>query len=288
MKGLELVIQVIFFQMVFYILGCIKGSYPFSIKHFVAKFLPQNWFVILYVVMWILSPYMNIVIEHVGEKIGAFVLCLFLLFSVYTTAVDSLAELFGINTTGLSSIGMYGSELGYTIVNFVLMYFIGAYLRLKPHKLKVGSNFALLIICNAAIWVWGVLELKKGLMIEAVAWEYCNPLVIISAALTFMFFKNQLNFNNGYVNSLARASFTCYLIHHAFYKYINIEKYVNSGVLMMLLHIIVTGILVYICSFIAWKIYYLLSRPLINKLKALFNKINIESYLYPHAEQCKE
>lgn len=280
--------QVIFFQLLFYILGAVKGSYSLSIRHLVTRFVPQNWFVILYVVLWVVSPYLNIIIDRMGDKLLGLVVCLFVLFSIYPTAVDLLAELTSVNTTGLSSIGMYGSELGYTIVNFILMYFIGAYLKVAKTKMGIASNLTILLLCESLICLCGYFEWNRNIMIEAVAWEYCNPLVILSAALTFIFFKNCLNFSNKYINLLARASFTCYLIHAMFYKCINIPKYVEAGVFPMLLHIILTAIVVYACSFAAWTVYNFVSRPVIALLRQLPIWINLETFLYPQDRLSKE
>lgn len=91
--------------------------------------VPSNWFVILYSTLYIISPYINILLEQLsGKQKKKMVIVLFAIFSVWPTIVDLSGEILGKEWIGLSSVGMYGSEWGYSIVNFLLVYIIGAYL----------------------------------------------------------------------------------------------------------------------------------------------------------------
>ena len=51
----------------------------------------------------------------------------FLVFSVYPIIVEVFEEAIGETLNGMSSIGLSGSDAGYMIVNFILMYIIGAF-----------------------------------------------------------------------------------------------------------------------------------------------------------------
>lgn len=61
------------------------------------------------------------------EKEKRIIVLLGVLFLVYPMLVDLLKEISGNSFNGLSTIGAFGSQQGYTIVNFVVMYLIGAY-----------------------------------------------------------------------------------------------------------------------------------------------------------------
>ena len=64
-----------------------------------------------------------------------------LAFSVYPTIVDFLIEITKHEFLGLSSIGMYGSQYGYSIVNFTLCYCVGAFIRFESERLsKITTN----------------------------------------------------------------------------------------------------------------------------------------------------
>lgn len=112
------------------------------------------------------------------------------LFSVYPTIVDVFVEVTGRLWNGVSTVGMYGSQWGYSIVNFILMYIIGAYLRFEGLEIKkwnMGKIIALWVILIFTMTVWARINDYTGYAVERSAWEYCNPLVIASAVLVFLF-----------------------------------------------------------------------------------------------------
>lgn len=82
----------------------------------------------IYCTLYIISPLINIVINRIYEKqlLNRVVLILFALFSVRPTSVDVLNDVTGKTYDGLSTVGLYGSQHGYTIVNFILLYVISA------------------------------------------------------------------------------------------------------------------------------------------------------------------
>lgn len=51
--------------------------------------VPSNWFVILYSTLYIISPYINILLEQLsGKQKKKMVIVLFAIFSVWPTIVD--------------------------------------------------------------------------------------------------------------------------------------------------------------------------------------------------------
>ena len=68
----------------------------------------------------------NLLIKKVDKStFYKLVMTRFLLFSVYTILVDYAEKISGLELNGLSTVGLYGSSRGYTIVNFILLYIIG-------------------------------------------------------------------------------------------------------------------------------------------------------------------
>lgn len=129
-KPIKLLMQVIIFRIVDYLLGVIIGSHDLTVHGLIISLIPVNYYVILYIALYWISPYINIVIDALNHN--ELKKCIFLLlsiFSVYPTLVDFAQEIAGNEINGLSSVGMYGSQWGYSIVNFILMYIIGAYIR---------------------------------------------------------------------------------------------------------------------------------------------------------------
>ena len=129
-KPLRLLVQVISFKAALYVLKVIMGKTDFSIKHIVGCMIPANYFVILYIALYFISPYINNLISSLDFKhIKKFLVILIMTFSVYPTLVDIFSEITENEYMGLSTIGAYGSQYGYTIINFSLMYTIGTIIR---------------------------------------------------------------------------------------------------------------------------------------------------------------
>lgn len=89
---------------------------------------------------------------------------------------------------------MYGSQYGYSIVNFTLCYCIGAYIRFESeHLLKVRTKQLVtgLFSCVIIMTVWSAINDRIGFFTEKTTWEYCSPLVIMVAVCVSIVQKNQ-------------------------------------------------------------------------------------------------
>ena len=213
MKPLKLIIQVMLFNLAFYVLRVIAGSVAISVKGIIGSLIPANWFIIIYCGLYVISPFINVLLKRLSQ--GNYILLLILsicVFSVYPMLVDILEESTGNTFNGLSTIGMYGSQYGYTIVNFVLIYIIGGYIRRFGFKAS-GLHLLIVLLINTIILaVWGRLDETFGynmfefVHVERNAWEYCNPLVIIQAVIIFLLFM-RMQFVNNAINKLAKAAF---------------------------------------------------------------------------------
>ena len=256
LRPVELLAQVILFQGGFYVLGILLGQREFRIGGLLESLLPDNYFVILYIVCFLVSPYLNVVFHKIGQKQSfCLVVLSFLVFSVWPTAVDVLQELTGTEWAGLSSIGIGGSQGGYTIVNFVLLYSIGAYIRLYQKKEYCGTTLlAALAGSVALLWGWAVFNNSRGIL-GGSAWEYCNPIVIAEAVILLLLFRKMRLRNNGVINMLAKGAFTVYLLHAAFLPYLAIPKAVSANPVLMLLHMILSSVAIYLICFVCYVIY---------------------------------
>ena len=111
-------------------------------------------FVILYIVVYFISPYINILMQKISIKTNLrLIICIIGAFILWPTIVDVMEHIDNGQFWGLSSIGMYGSQKGYTIVNFVMMYMIGALIRLCEEK----DVFSRISIFMLVVLLFGVL-----------------------------------------------------------------------------------------------------------------------------------
>lgn len=276
-KPIDLVIEVIIINFVAYFIRMGCGAQMLSIKDIVAACIPSNWFVILYVALYFLSLFLNAAIDWIcTHKNGRIqyrniLLVLIVLFSVWPTLVDVLGEVSNREWLGLSTVGMYGSQYGYSIVNFSLAYCVGAYLRMNKKKTVKKRYLVLAISANTVvITTWALINDMIGYGMERSAWEYCNPLIILNSVLIFKLFEEINIPNSSIINHLAKASFTAYLLHNYFLPYIAIEKAVKANVLIMCVHMLASTVCIYMLAWIVFEIYHRIINPILTMCRKKF------------------
>ena len=276
-KVIDMLIQVIIFRCAFYFVEVLLGT-PFSYRVFITKVLPSNYYVILYLVLYVISPYINIVFECLEkQQRKSLVLTVFCVFSVGTYAVDIIDTVTRTQTGGLSPVGMLGSQYGYTIVTFVLMYIIGAYIRYEDVSLSLKKTIPGIMLCVAVMYF--TTSLETTYVLNRITWNYHNPIVIILAVLVFLSFKD-LRINSRVVNELAKGAFTCYIFHGDFMLLFGIPGIVTataSPVWTMLGHQAVVAVSFYLMSYVVYKIYSLFSAPVIRLITPLCDKVNLSA-----------
>ena len=126
-KSVQLVVETIIISMALVIINAVINKETITARGILALLVPRNYYVVLFVAMTLLSPYLNWFISKLSKKqFEGFLILALLLFSVQPTFIDILEGLEGETFPGTSTIGISGSQWGYTIVTFLLMYFIGA------------------------------------------------------------------------------------------------------------------------------------------------------------------
>jgi len=274
-KIIELVIELIIIKELWYVGLCLFTDTSFAWKKFLVMLVPNNYFVVLYATLYIISPYLNrIFADFNKQQWNRFIITLLALFSAWTTLVDLAEEVLDIQMVGLSTVTMYGSHKGFNIVNFALMYFVGAYLRHQqvPKIINTrGKQFITMILtlCVMFIWAWFVYPLPRKEM--GSSWMYHNPLVILMAVLLFLLFSS-FDFEKKWINELAKAAFTCFLLHAMMLDFVGIEKYSTGNVFVMLVHIVVVVVFCYICSYIVYKIYNCTIGKILSLIENAFTK----------------
>lgn len=264
-KPLELLCQVVVIKELIYILKVIIGFETFS-------FIDLG--INLYIALYLISPMLNVIAEKYFKNTKKFIVILFILFSIYPTCVDILQDFRNEEIYGLSTIGMYGSQYGYTIVNFSLMYLIGAYIKLNYDSIKYSKNKSIcyIIISTVILTIWAGINNYINFGNEKTALEYCNPFVIMLTIQIFLIFSHlELGYNN-IINRLSKATFTVFLLHNVFLQFIKIEYFVLQNALIMILHIIISTIGIYLICWIFYEIYNYISKKIFEILtrKATF------------------
>lgn len=257
-KIFELSIQFILFRVGYYALLTIAGKTRFDFDTFINVILPVNYFIVLYSVLYVISPYINVLINVLsGKKLKRLTVLLVCLFSIETWFVDILYRVSDKSYDGLSTVGLLGSQNGFTIVNFVLLYFIGAYIRKnfeKINEIRATKVIGLLIII--LLVMYAMIFIEKQLGVGLAVLNYNNPFVIAYAVLAVILFM-KLRIESKIINELAKASFTCFIIHGNLLPFVGIERAIESWFGVLIIHqvVVITG--VFLVSYVIYKIYVL-------------------------------
>ena len=276
-KPLSLIVQVVIYNLLTYLFLISIGVFEFSFGGFLYRLLPINWFVIIYVTLYCISPILNRVTCSISWKQYKKILIILLFFfSIYPTAVDAMILRFNNPFNGLSSIGLMGSQEGYTIVQFCLMYLIGGYLYRYPLKLSRSKLLIFILLCVCIICLWSYLDKPIVGALGSTAWEYCNPFVILEAVLIFSLFS-KVTFYDSIINKLAISCFSFYLLHSMFYECLPIDRIVNANPLVMVIYILMIGVVIYFISHLVNFIYSKAMSPIFRSVQKLecFNKFSL-------------
>lgn len=188
----ELIFQVCFFKEVIYFLEIYSGQ-AVSLRRLFGNLIPNNYFVVLYCALYISSIAINNGIRSLSvAALKKVVMIIMMLFSVWPILVDLLNEVTQKEYIGLSTIGMYGSQSGYTIVTFVCLFVIGAFIRKLGTNLPSPSKCLLSFLALSTIeFIWYICE-KRLFQGYYTATFYHNP-IIIGAAVSLLCLFLQLD-----------------------------------------------------------------------------------------------
>lgn len=177
------------------------------------------WFMTQYILLYLISPILNIVINNISkDKYKAMLVLFFVVFSVLPF---------------LTNQEFYPSNMGYTLLQFVILYFIGAYFR----KYKIEDCFYLKkfsvrtkrLVFLSGFLIFGILSgtitflagkftglnsffnYISQLLINN-SNSYNNPFLMVTTIFYFLFFS-VIHFKSKFINRVSRLTLGVYLIH---------------------------------------------------------------------------
>lgn len=270
-KPISLIWQASLYYELAYLIKVSFGSYPLTLRSIASSFVPDSYFAVLFVVLYIVSPYINRLISHFTNKeFGRFMFICLAVFSIWPTFVDLSQEIIGVEWFGLSSIGAWGNQSGFNITNFILLYLVGAYLRIVgiPDFLSSRKkNCIYLIGTILLIFVWAEFDVLHCTHFGVwSAFVYHNPLIIFVSVLLFAIFKD-FKFESSIINKFASSCYVCYLINCQILDELCIGDFANKGIGVMSLHIIASLVICLIISFVVSVLYNKCFSRLLEKLR---------------------
>lgn len=267
-KPLKLLLMVAIIRVAHYVLTSLRSGNVIDVSVLLPMLIPHNWFLILYIALYFISPLFNVVFKYLTKTlVKRFLLVAIILFSVWTTSWDTFLNAFSLDTNWMSTIGMYGDQRGYNIVNFCLMYCIGAYIRIYGIENKYSATKLILVVILLifAIFGWSLIyKIFTGRVVQIPRY-YCSPLVILLATSVFLLFAKK-SFHSAIINCLSRATFMVFITHEYFFTFLPIDMITALNPILMILIIICMACVLYLAGFIVYVLYSIVEIPLFKML----------------------
>lgn len=264
-KLILLLLEMIFYSLGIYAIFCIFHLATFSKDALMKSIFPmffQNWFLVDYIIIYCLIPYFNEMLQKLDKTtFKKFLGVLFIIGFCIPTLINKTIVNF--------------NELGVLIV----MYFVGAYIRLHTEEKSDKKYFWLMIAFDVAlvglVLLWDFIGVKfqeVTYIKEATRFAQINSAVVFGGAVyTFLFFKNNINFSSKVINFLSSSTLGVYLIHDNPYirgwvwnKISPGKAYMSSN--MILVHAVAKILIIFIICTIIDKIRIFVFEKPIDKL----------------------
>lgn len=228
-KCLSIVFKLYIYMLIIEIVGVLTNIFDFDIsmlKRFVTAF-HSYWFIEVYIILMIISPLINILIDKIDKKNAAYFWYTFIfVFCGYAFVVNS------------SYIGIArGYSLGFAICLYILGRLIRKGLLFKTN-IKYLMYYFLFGGLNALFIIISILLLKKN-NFALLMLSYNNPLVVIESILLFNFFikKRQNNINSKFDNMIrffGKKTLSIYILHSTnkvltLYRNIPLQVLITTG-----------------------------------------------------------
>ena len=222
----------------------------------------DNWYINCYLLIYIFSPFINALINKLDKKqFQKLIAISFISFSILGTLVIG---------------DVIPSYLeGRSILTFLLLYFIGAYLKkypleetaifskftdtMKKYLFLIGYIFFAIIalsfmVTSDSIMNYGKIYQAIGGIFSLLNYSFLSPIVIIASIFYFLFFKN-MKFNSKIINYIGGTTFGIYLLHENIfirdnlYKWLGIQNYATYGIKLVGM-LLLLGLIIFIISMI--------------------------------------
>lgn len=199
-KVINLIIQMLFYSIVLYAIAVYFGLNQLNVSEVLKVIFPffygRRWFIITYIILYLLSPFLNIGLAKMEKNTYQKLIVIMLLFFSVWPSFFSDAPV---------------KDSGYGIINFILLYCIGAYLQ----KFFVTNESKWFFF---GIYIVSALVTVPFSFFLASAWGYNFVLNIIGSIGLFLFFS-KLDIYSAKINYISSFAFGVFLIHSDYSVY---------------------------------------------------------------------
>lgn len=215
-KLLTLWIEAVFYSFVLKLAFMLTGTEAFSLVSLASCFVPiltgRYWFLTIYVGMYLISPFINLLIRALNKKQHTLLnLALFVIMSLWASVHPAIA---GMNSGG-----------GWGLAWFVVLYLVAAWLRLYHAPARRAWLHFLVFLGIASVMAFLRTVLMRGVSIPAGNilaaivknwYRYDSALVYIMTVCLFIGFLNiqiRSNWLSNVITAVAPLTLGVYLIH---------------------------------------------------------------------------
>ena len=288
-KFILVILEVLFYNMILCFIGEGVGYNIFEKKLllFCPIILNQYWFITVYLLIYILSPTYNILINNLDKRnYQKMILVTLLLWCIIPT-------IFGVFFNSSENMLYYNRFIWLTII-----YFIGAYIRkfdIKCLKTKRISGitclitYLIMVLTIIIIYAQGKVFDRIVFLEIAYFWTPNNILMLILSISLFEFFIELKVKNNIVINKFATTTLAIYMLHDNFISnyiwknifYSHIHIYSNN----FIIHMIMSAVIIFVVGAIIDWIRQIIEKYTVKKILDLpiwtkmYNKIKIESII---------
>ncbi|MDJ8944484.1 acyltransferase family protein [Clostridium perfringens] len=269
-KVIKLVILSYFYGLLFYIIGIIFNINEFNfiglIKSINLFLYGGYWFVKIYIILYLLSPFINKFINTLNKKSHkGIIIVIGIFFSVWPSFLPHAPN----------------NDDGYGIISFIFLYLIVAYIKKYYENSKNTKYYICIYFLAVSItFIFSIIPFKS-------AWTYNFVFNIIGSIALFLGIK-KLKLKSNIINYIATYTFAIYLIHFNKTMIILVFKgllrcqdfyYSKLFVINLIVSIMVIFVISFIIEFIRRVINNIINKLIPNKLKlnikSIENKFNI-------------
>ena len=301
-KLIKLIIEVNFYYLITLFVSLTVGksigggvtalfpNFKTTFLRFFAVIFNRYWFITAYILIYILSPYLNKFIKSLTKNEHKKLLIIIL------TIWSIIPTFFGIFNNNTESLLYYNR-----FIWLIILYFLGAYIKLYSlkffNKNKI-KRFIMISLISFTTMILGVIIiyhfkdifLKIGIKQEAYFWQPNSiPMIILSIAIFELFLNFKIK-NNKLINLLASTTLGIYMLHDGplanilwkkVFKSLNClnSKYAIIYIIVHTFIIFIVGSLIDLIRQLIEKntldkfLNSKLSKKIENKSKMLFHKI---------------
>ena len=250
----KFIIMILFFNLIQYIINIIISKTAIDMKSLFTQLFAGKWFIIIYLVLYLLSPYLNKLLNKLSIKeYKKLIILLVSIFILYQTFL-SYIRIF-IPVIGWSGIIDSGIDKGYTIINFIILYAIGGYIRKTDYNPPLKRSISIYLISTLLIFLsWYILGHSRYYEYASNSFYYNNIFVVISSICIFLIFK-RISINSKIINYISKYNIAIFILSTSpllinLYKVLNVEKYSITNYFVP--HFIFTCIVIYLTSLIIY------------------------------------